>query len=481
MTNNFKIAGKELIKGNIGNALIATKSALSELIVPSLWRNGNFFFGINGADNAFIWGDFNSSLIAYTMCPVVASVIHKKTKCRVNGIQKILDAEDKEADNDIAKKYKQLLNNPNSLQTAIEFNSQRNIYKQLYGYCPMIIIKPVGFENAIDKWTLWNLPPWMLQMQNTIGKQFYEQGYKPFNDIVLSYMGYTSHLNPDTVYFIKENQISTGTYKYNSTAPNVSLFLPDSRLHALEKNINSLISSLDARGALNVNRGPVWFISSAAKDMDTGNMPADIEKLHEDFKKYGILSEQRKAIITTASMTVQSLGFDVGQLKLLEGEVQDAKHICDGLDYPPYLMGLVDAKFDNQDIAERSLYTNAIIPDAISDDMQMTSILGLDKFGLKLFTDFSHTPALQENAEKQSRAMLFKNQACLIAFMNNIITWNEWRIQTNMQPASGMDKYYFELLQDGQVFGAVPNIAHGTTNDSNSNSNDNQNSNNNDQ
>jgi hypothetical protein len=243
-------------------------------------------------------------------------------------------------------------------------------------------------------------------------------------------MGHSVELDPSSVFFIRENQISTGTYMYNGNQNNVSLFLPDSRLFTLEKPIDTLVSSLNSRSSIVRNRGPLWLLTNDSNDSgDQGLFPIDSETkdaLHKDFLQYGIMDGQRKAIITDAKLKLQTVGFDVAQLKLLEGEVQDAKHICDGLDYPPYLMGLVDAKFDNQDIAERALYTNAIIPDATSEDEQLAILLGLDKLGLTITTDYSHLPALQEDDVKRSTARLLLDQSLKLEFDCGLITRNQW-------------------------------------------------------
>lgn len=464
--SKFAAAGKELMKGNIGNAIkiaaINTKSVESELIQPSRYRNGSFFFGINGADKAFIWGNFNSSLVAYQQCPVVSSIINKKASCIINGITKIVDNDNQEINTVQAVALRKLLKKPNAIQSGKQFKAQQSVYKQIYGYCPVLVIKPVGFEADYSKWKLWNLPPWMILAQ-TNTNLFYESDAKPFTSILLTYMGHSVYLNPDSVFFIKENQISTGTYMYNGNTNNVSLHLPDSRLFAVEKPINNLIASLNSRGSLIQERGPQWLLTNDSADSaEQGLFPIDEEAkkdLHKDFLQYGIMAGQRKAIITDAKLKLQTVGFNVQELQLLEGEIQDAKMICDQLNYPPYLMGLVDAKFDNQDIAERNLYTNAIIPDCESDDEQISSMLGLEAFGLKITTDFKHLPALQENEEKKGRGALLMNQALVIEFYNNQITWNEWRVERGRDTVPGMDKYYKDLLAEGYVFGLVPNTA----------------------
>lgn len=456
--NKLAIAGRELMKGNIGNAItaIATKSISSELIQPSRWRNGNFFFGVNGADKAFIWGNFNSSLIAYQRCPIVSAVINKKAQALVNGKMVIKTADGKkEANTPFAKSLMALFKKPNRLQTGLQFKAQGNIYKQIYGYCPVLIVKPVGFEKDVSRWKLWNIPPWMLQIRDSTDL-FYEQSSHQFESIWLTYMGHSVKLNPDSIFFLKENQISTGTYMMNNTNPdNVSMFLPDSKLFPLVDPIDNFIASLNSRGSLIRNRGPQWLLTNDSSDTgEAGLFPVDPlakAELHKDFLQYGIMNGQRKAIITDAKLKLQTVGFDVGQLKLLEGEIQDAKQICDGLNYPPYLLGLVDAKFDNQDIAERSFYTNSIIPDSDSDDEQWSDFFALDLAGIKIVTDFSHLPALQENITEQGRGRWYMDQALLIEWQNDLLTWNEWRTELGQDTVTGRNLYYSQMVAQGLI------------------------------
>jgi len=465
MDKRLALAGKELIKGNFGNAFTALtiKSGVSELIQPSAYRNGNFFFGVNGSDRAFIWGNYNSSLIAYQQCPVVSSIINRKAQCLVNGRQYVMDLKGKEAKGLQADQLRTLLLRPNPYQNGRRFRAQNSVYKQIYGYCPVLVIKPVGFENDFSKWRLWNLPPWMVQVLDS-NELFYKEGQR-FQSIYLSYMGYSVQLNQDSVYFICDNRISTGTFNSNSSTQNASMFLPDSPLMPVQYNISTLIDSLDARGALNRNRGPMWILSNDANDNgDAGLFPIDPkakEELGNDFKmQYGISSSQRRAIITDAKLKLQTVGFDVSQLKLLEGEIQDAKFISDQLNYPPYLLGLVDAKFDNQQIAERNLYTNSIIPDSESDDEQWDELLGLSKLGLTIDTDFSHLPALQEDIAETGRGRYYMDTALMNEFLNNLITLDRWREILGEDTVGGNlgGKYYYELLKEGLVFGTVPNM-----------------------
>jgi hypothetical protein len=484
--NKLAIAGQQLMKGNIGNAITAltTKSAYSGLIQPSRYRNGNFFFGVNGADKAFIWGGYNSSLKAYQECSVVSSIINKKAQALVNGKRYVMDGKGKESTSLQAKQIVQLMGRPNPVQNGLQFRAQGSVYKQIYGYCPILVIKPVGFEKDYSKWRLWNLPPWMLQVTDNT-QLFYISDAKPFTRIVLNYMGYTVELKIDDVFFLKENQISTGLFQMNSMAENVSMFLPDSKLFGLQTPIDNFISSVSSRGVLTRQRGPMWIMTNDSSDSgDAGMFPIDPlakSELQNEFRQYGIMAEQRRAIITDAKLKLQTVGFDVGQLKLLEGELQDAKLISDGLNYPPYLLGLVDAKFDNQDVAERSLYTNSIIPDAQSEDEQWTSLLKMEDLGLKIETTFTHLPALQENIEQQGRGRAYMNQALLIEWLNNGITWNRWRELLGEDTVDGKDLYYSDMIKRGDVFGVVPNQAINALNPAETTDNNNGNDNSNNQ
>lgn len=462
--NKYGIAGRELMKGNIGNAItaIATKNFSSELthqvpIQPSRYRNGNFYFGVNGGDKAFIWGGYNSSLLAYQRCPIVSSVINKSAQATVNGKPFIMNDDGKESQKIQAKQLRRMFMRPNGIQTGKQFRAQGNVYKRIYGYCPILIVKPVGFESDYSTWKLWNIPPWMMQVEDNTD-WFFTSDMKPFKSIRLTYMGRSTYLNLDSVFFLKENQISTGTFMSNSNTENVSLFLPDSKLLYLEEPIDTFCASLGSRGSLVRDRGPQWILSNDSENGDAGVFPVaedEVENIQKGFQQYGIMAGQRKAIITDAKLKLQTVGFDVGQLKLLEGEIQDAKLICDGLNYPPYLLGLVDAKFDNQQIAERNWYTNSIIPDTESEDEQWNEYLNLDEIGLNKITDYSHLPALQENVKEMGQGRMFMNQALLIEWLQDGITWNRWRELLGEDTVVGMDVYYSDLVKSGRILPAA--------------------------
>lgn len=456
--NKVLVAGKQLLQLNLGNAIstLTTKSGLTTIPVqPARYRNGNFFFGVFGNDKAFVWGNYNSSLRAYRECPVVSSIINRKAQAYTNGCMYVMNGDKKESKTPVAKQIRKLMNNPNPLQTDKQFRAQRKVYEQIYGWSAMLVFKPVGFEDDRSTWTLWNLPPWMIQVKDNTTTAFYQSGFKPFEEVRFNYLGRSTVLPNDSVFFFKENQISTGTFMGAVSEENNSQYLPDSKLFYLKENISTLTDTLRSRGTLTRERGPLWIISNDGTDSgDTGQFPIDKKvkkKMDQDFRRYGLMGGQDKAIITDAKIKLQTAGFDAQQLRLLENEVQDAKFIADGLNFPPYLLGLVDAKFDNQDIAERNMYSNAIIPDAESEAQQWTELFGLSETDLYVVFDYNHVPALQKNMKEQGQGRLAMNQALLIEWENNLLTWNRWQELIGEDTVVGMDLYYSDMIAKGLI------------------------------
>lgn len=458
MKSKIGIAAGELVKGNFRNALAAltTKTVSSQLIQPARYRGGNFFFGVNGADKAFVWGNYNSSLTAYQQNPIVSTIINRHAQAYMNGVVKIVKSDGKESQTPEAKAIRKKLNNPNPVQSGLEFRAQGKVYQKIYGYCPVLVVKPVGFEKDFSAWVFWNMPPWMLHVQDSTDLFFNPEARK-FRSITLTYMGQSVELinNPNLdVFFLKEPQISTSTYNY-TTADNASIHLPDSKLHALELPISNIIDSLKSANSIITQRGPMWILSNDDNSSnEAGPFPVNPEHkeaLELDFEKYGILRGQKKAIITDAKLKLQEVGFNLDQLKLHEEILQDAKMICDGLNYPPFLLGLIDSKYNNMDVAERGWYQNAIIPDANSDCEQWTQYFGIDQKDLSITIDFSHLQVFQQNKVEEGKALLYLSQALQTAWRNDWVTWNEIRKAIGYEGVDGMDKYLSQLIQEGKI------------------------------
>jgi phage portal protein BeeE len=202
-----------------------------------------------------------------------------------------------------------------------------------------------------------------------------------------------------------------------------------------------LINYRGALGVLSADPGKGQFTS-----MPLGEPQK--EQLQKDFRRYGLRNKQWQVILTTASLKWQQMGYATKDLMLLEEVQESTKSLCDGLNFPPHLLGLIDPTFNNQKDAKKGLYEDGIIPDAESYYEQLSAWFQLDRFPLIIEKDFSHIPALQADQVQQATARKFLNEALTIEWETGLITLNEWRLKLGEDPLSDeRGKLYYDEYQ----------------------------------
>jgi hypothetical protein len=264
-----------------------TKS-LAGVIDPSTYReamNDIFLAGGQGPLHQFMYSDYNSSLIAYERCPPLTAIINKKAQAYINGKTWIMDAKGKVAETPFAKKVKALLDKPNPLQTWKQFEAQNYIYQQIFGFCIVLPIVPVGWKGNENATSLWNIPGSMICTKET-GKLWYQNDLSGIvESIKLTYKGNDIFLPLDKIYIFKDFSPSFS-----------SMIFPESRIRSLAPNISNCIGSLESRGVLINYRGALGMITNNQKDPN-GYIPLkehDKEALQKDFLRYGLKDQQWK-------------------------------------------------------------------------------------------------------------------------------------------------------------------------------------------
>jgi hypothetical protein len=460
LKDRLKIAGKELMKVNVGNAFksLFPQLQFSESIGSSTYRgntssNGFWLFGINGVDRFFSINNASSSLKAFTDCPPVSSIIVQKAQAFVNGKTWVLNsqgkARDKESTSDQATKIRNLLMQPNPYQSGDHFEAQVYINTMIFGYTVILPIKPNGFENY-DAQYLFAVPGNMIEIEES-DVMFNQSDAKIIKSITLVYKNKRTPLNPEDVLIIRDFSPS-----FNSIA------LPDSRLSRLCDPINNVCGAMKSRRVLIENRGPRFVIGANGKDVAgyTSLNPDEKEELENQFKyKYGLMSDQSQAIISGASVNVSTIGFDVKQLGLFEEVESSSSMICIGLGFPKFLAGLSDPTFNNQESAKKALYQDFIIPESSSIYGQWNKWFNTAAYNLNIQKDYSHLPVLQEDKMNLGKARFYLNQALLIEWQNNLITANDWRVANGMDPINGWDVYYDDWVKEGKNFGKQAPVA----------------------
>jgi hypothetical protein len=447
--NKLLTAGREMIKGNFGTAVKSLSIAPMILQPETYNRNMDFFMGSDGVEHKFTWKDHCSSLKAYTDCPPVTAIINRKAQAYINGKTWVMNTQGKEANTDAAKKIKRLLAKPNPLQSWKQFEAQQEIYTQLFGFSILFPIIPAGFDEygPIEATSMWNLPPYMLSVEET-NKLFYQTDMTGIvKNIKLTYKGNDTTLDAKNLYIFKDITPSFS-----------SMIFPESRIRALSLPINNIIGAFESRNVLINYRGALGVLSHEQGSGQYASIPiGDEEKqqLQNDFRRYGMRDKQWKFIITSASLKWQQMGISTRELMLMEEVQESTKSICDAYGYPPHLLGLIDPTFNNQNAAEKGFYQNTIIPEAESAYEQWNNVFRTSELNLEIQKDFSHLPVLQDDMQSKSTARRVLDDALEKEFKNNLITQNRWLELIGEDTRVDGNVYYSDLVAQGKIFGAV--------------------------
>jgi hypothetical protein len=419
MQNRFITAGKELLKLNFGNAaksLMPQSEFTGPIDTADYKGNAWWFFGNDGVDYPFTYDNRNSALKAYQLCPPVAAIINRKAQAYINGKTWIMNTRGKEAQTVMAAKLKKLFTTPNPLQSWREFEAQTYIYQQIFGFAIWLPMIPTGYKEygPIEATAIWNIPPFMVEIEEHDTVYFKSGGKSLIKRITLNYRNTKTDIDPESVFIIKDF-----TPSFNS------LVIPDSRIMAMKMPINNIIGAMESENVIINKRGPAFIISGEQDKYGTGSVrPDEKTELQKEFERYGIRKQQAQAIFTSAAIKYQAIGSSMRDLMLHESVKENTKCVCDGLNYPPHLLGLIDPTFNNQNAAEKGLYNNAIIPEANSNYEQINQVFRTVEYNINIQKDYSHVPVLQEDARLEAAARRIKGQALELEFKNNWITLN---------------------------------------------------------
>lgn len=437
--------GTQLKQATFGSVEKSSLPYWGQKIIPSVYRNGDeLFYAMTGnSSDRELWLGENciDFHYAYFNCPPLSAIINRKAKAYVNGEPYVINTEgkakDKESNSLIAQKIKNLMQQPNRLQSRDQFEAQNYIFTQLYGYCVVLAMKPVGFP-FYEATELWNIPPHMISINEQQGL-FYRNAGLGVESIRLTWGGASVDLPLDNVAIIKDIMPSFE-----------SVVIPDSRVRTLKMPINNIIGAYESRNMLINSRGALGMITNQTQDASSFINLKEGEKkeLHQDFKKmYGLRRGQSEMIITSANLKWQPMVLPTKDLMLFEEIEDDGNRICDAYDFPPELFARMKGgtTFSNMATASRNLYQDAIMPECRNIYSQWNKIFEADKYKLEIGRDYRQLPALQAANKEEAEAKLRMVQALQIDFRNDVITKNEWRVATGRDPIEGGDVYYSQV------------------------------------
>lgn len=420
--------------------------ALSDAVLnPSSYRGG-----IIGAVSAlFSLNTELNHLRAYNECPPLKSIVSKRAKAfNVAHIDVINTNTDKPAKGPQADAFRQILKRPNPLQTQKQFFAQHNTYLDIFGYCPVFIIRPFGMPSEVT--AIWNIPPWLFNVQFT--GQWLQQ-----NTVEGIFKGYTMQWSTGNVFLPTENLKLIFDDGFG-TDMDINLCIPDSRLRSLEYPVSNIIAALKGTNTLIVNKGPSGILSNQAKD-SVGHIPlpeGEKQAIQQDFRRYGIVGQEFQVIITEANLSFQQIGSPMKDLMLPETIQDSVNMLCDAYGYYPELLARSkDTTFANKEKAEKMLYTGTTIPESESRLEQLSNALIGQDSNMRYLGSFAHVPALQAEAKELAEARKANDIALEKEFKNNVITLNMWLyvLEMPLRTDGFGEKYYYELFALGWQFG----------------------------
>lgn len=423
---------------------------LSDMVLnPSGYRGGLASIGAMGGI-LFNLNNETNHLRAYNECPPLKSIVSKRAKAfNVGRIDVINKNTGKPSPNSQeASAYRSILKKPNPLQTGKQFFAQHNIYLDIFGYCPIFIIRPYGVNDAIT--AIWNIPPWLFDIEFT-------GSWLQQNEVSGIFSGYKLMWQTGGVVLPTAN-IKLIFDDGFGTDMDINLCIPDSRLRSLEYPISNIIANLKALNSLTTRRGPTGILSNASHD-SVGHIPmpeGEKKIVQQDFTRYGIIGQEFQVIISEANLQWQQMGFSTKDLMLFEGNEEAINMICDAFGWFPELMARTKgATFDNKEKAEKMMYTGTIIPESESRLEQFSNaIIGVTN-NLCYQASFIHAPALQAERLDTASARKENDTALEKEFKNNVITLNMWleALELPLRTDGNGDMYYYELIKLGWEFG----------------------------
>ena len=387
-------------------------------------------------------------LKAYNECPPLKSIVAKRAKAfNVAHIDVINTNTNKPATGPAAQTFRNILNNPNPLQTRKQFLAQQNIYIDIFGYCPIFLIRPIGVNDAIT--AVWNIPPWLFNISYT-GSWLQQTNV---NDI---FKGYSMQWASGTVTLPAQNLKLIFDDGFG-TDMDINLTIPDSRLRSQEYPIFNIIAGLKARNTGITRGGPTGILSNQGADA-VGAVPlpeGEKRAVQKEFSRYGLVGQEYQVIITEANLKWQAMGSNLKDMQLYDEQDANINSLCDAFGYYPELLATSkSATFVNKEKAEKMFYTGTVIPESESRLEQLSTAVIGNGVNMVYRGSFDHVPALQAEALETAQARKELDTALEKEFKNNLITLNMWLEEMGLPARSkDGDLYYNDLLQAGYQFG----------------------------
>jgi hypothetical protein len=360
---------------------------------------------------------------AYEYCYPVASIFDRLAEYDLNGEVEILNSTGKGKDNyaksDWAANMNRLFTQPNHLQSWEQFRGQQIIYKRTFGYCPVMVVFPVGFSDY--PMAMVNLPPWLFDVKRESGNILAEG----------SDIKYVLRMNGREIDFDKSQIIILEDSFHQDE--NKNFLLPKSKLVGLDMAVSNICAAMEADNVLLKKKGPLGFIShdaAATKDSQVGYLPmtkAQRKELQNALQAYGMSWTQYQYVISRQAVKWQPMSYNINELGTKETVIAGEKAICHRYNFPYILYEMSDSAYSaNGTNAEKNAYTSNVIPNNTKDFNKYNKFFKAELNKAKITCCFDDVPCLQEDRKTKAEADKAQVEGLEKLYNLDMITVNEF-------------------------------------------------------
>ena len=311
-----------------------------------------------------------------------------------------------------------LLLNPNPLQSFTSFIKQVEVNLRLFGYCPISLIRGMG---GIAPKAMWIIPPELFHLEGTGKYLFQDREEDVVRQAYVQWGGRRVNLEPWEYIVIHDGGMIVPEYVGRD-------ILFQTSTDCLSQPVSNWVSSMSASHTLLVNGGPKGIVCGMGAD-EMGNTAIDAkdeEEIREKFKrKYGLVGKDYPVLVTRNQLKWIPMDYDSSQLKLHEEDSRCTAAICNAIGLNPNLFN--DAKYDNQESAKKSAYQDVVIPDSVKIAEALTRAVCPEDAQVKI--DFSGVECLQTNKEMEANTLVHAADALERLMASGLITPDEARIE----------------------------------------------------
>lgn len=332
---------------------------------------------------------------ALSICTPLALAVDKRASMFSNGKIYIQDKDGNESETN--REARKLLKQPNFLQTEKQFLKQVEATFALYGFCPIYTLRATKSELPKQ---LWVIPPHLFKIK-TNGKLWKQTELSGIVEEVYIHGDGVQRVSLDEseYYLIYDSEAIAFRNGYMEFTSNTdSLSVP----------VSNWVAQAVASNTLIVNGGPkgVLYNNDTSEFANASLSQKEKDEINSKFKKdYGLVGQAFSVLVTNAKLGWLPLNYESGQMKLHEEDTRSSNAIYNALGLNPNIFNS-NSTYANLDTAEKTAYTNTVIPDAILIGEALTKLLKLEDSNYSVVIDYSHISVLQDDRQAEAQTLV---------------------------------------------------------------------------